>query len=268
MPLCPLADGVELPWTEAFTRGHGVLVVPSFVERNECDLFMMSASDHIRQSSWKPHQKYARMRLPVASKLAAAHETCDAVIRRALAFVETNSELSTRLFGQAQALSEMGVTFAVGEPAVNVYRSGGEFPQHEDGHMLTILVPLSPVGDFVDGGTAFWPTEASSEPFDEAAHDRELLFVRDLTGPGLLLRPAAGTLILFVGSITHAGLPITDGSAEASLWLNQTLRIPHLSFSHSFCVLRRSGRLWEPPGHLWSPLETTVPTRFHKDLVA
>ncbi|KOO36090.1 hypothetical protein Ctob_010989 [Chrysochromulina tobinii] len=89
-------------------------------------------------------------------------------------------------------------TFSGHEPAINVYTAGGEFEPHEDKHMLTVLVSLSPLDAFEGGGTAFWSERAER--------------VGGLGGePSLMLRPEPGTAILWTGQITHAGLPVISG---------------------------------------------------------
>ena len=68
----------------------------------------------------------------------------------------------------------------------------------EDDKDLTILIPLSdPSTDFTGGGTAFW---AERHPQD-GMHD-----------PSLILRPRAGTGILFGGRVSHKGMHIHSGT--------------------------------------------------------
>ena len=49
-----------------------------------------------------------------------------------------------------------GLAFTPGEPACNVYTSGGQFTPHEDGQSLTVILVLSDRDTFVGGGTCFW----------------------------------------------------------------------------------------------------------------
>lgn len=94
---------------------------------------------------------------------------------------------------------EDALVFSAREPAINVYSApGGEFLPHKDGETLTVLLPLSSPGtDFQGGGTAFWSggAGASSSNADSS----------------ITLKPMAGTALLFGGSVTHAGLPVTEG---------------------------------------------------------
>ena len=86
-----------------------------------------------------------------------------------------------------------------GEPAINVYEGGGYFGAHKDHLALTVLIPLtSPGDDFVGGGTGFWSgnREVDENPSDE---------------PNLILKPAAGSALIFGGDVTHAGMPVESG---------------------------------------------------------
>lgn len=89
--------------------------------------------------------------------------------------------------------------YSTREPAINVYKAPhGHFGIHRDDKALTILIPLSdPDDDFSEGGTAFW-----SQPFPQPGrHD-----------PSVVLRPEAGTVVLFGGQVQHAGLHIRNGT--------------------------------------------------------
>ena len=91
---------------------------------------------------------------------------------------------------------------------------GGKFEPHEDGHELTVLVPLTsprdddggdgcrpPDGDgFEGGGTGFWAEGVDAEEVDE---------------PSVVLRPPAGTALLWRGHVMHAALPVTRGRRYA-----------------------------------------------------
>ena len=89
--------------------------------------------------------------------------------------------------------------FAKREPAINVYRSPfGHIGMHKDNFDLTILVPLScPEEDFSGGGTAFWHQKFPKEGLDD---------------PAFILRPPAGTVLLFGGQVSHCGLHIRNGT--------------------------------------------------------
>ena len=113
---------------------------------------------------------------------------------------------------------EESLTFSRREPAINVYTApNGHFGMHRDDKDMTILIPLSdpinetendshedknshndsPDGDFVGGGTAFW--------YDENAYQG-----RD--DPSYIIKPQAGTVVIFGGQVQHSGLHITNGT--------------------------------------------------------
>ena len=91
------------------------------------------------------------------------------------------------------------MTVVVGEPAINVYEEGGYFGAHKDHLALTVLIPLtSPGENFGGGGTGYWRgnRESSENPTEE---------------PDLILKPAAGSALVFGGDVTHAGMPVASG---------------------------------------------------------
>ena len=93
-----------------------------------------------------------------------------------------------------------------GEPALNVYRNGGRFKPHCDLQSLTILVALSdPAQDFEGGGTAFWSIE------DRGFYRQTTQECEIQSDPTIALRCPVGTALMFTGSVTHAGQPVTSG---------------------------------------------------------
>ena len=189
---------------ESLALGHSVAVVPGFASTAECEKLTSVATELAHNP---PPQltgddaslTAGRLRLPVASwPDPAGRALSDALVRRVLAFArEQLPSLAEERFGPSGA--EGSLVFSHGEPAVNVYRQGGQFQPHEDLQSLTVLVPLSDPGAYGGGGTAFWSEEARGA-------------AREAGPPSLMLRPAAGTALLFVGSVTHAGLPVTSGT--------------------------------------------------------
>ena len=144
---------------------------------------------------------------PPAELLAGAPaELIDAVLLCVLARIDAElPQLAPRLFAgtpSARKMREMhergGLEFSPREPAINVYGRGGEFAPHQDHQALTVLVPLSPPSAFEGGGTGFWPRG-----------DDERMARR--APPALVLRPPAGTALLFAGCVTHAGVPVRAG---------------------------------------------------------
>lgn len=186
--------------------GHSVFTVDSFASPDECDA-LMSAADRLLQSYGERVPQPVLCRLSIVSKVEAL------LLRRLLALVEERlPALSESLFGRKANLAEMSVEYSPGEPAVNVYLSGGHFAPHTDKQALTLLVPLSPAGAFEGGGTAFWkdghhaPAPEAGEPAYEQGDERGWL------PHDLALRPPRGTAIIFGGNVTHAGLAVTSGT--------------------------------------------------------
>ena len=61
------------------------------------------------------------------------------------------------------------------------------------------MIPLSPPDDYGGGGTGFWPNER----VDDAEHT---------TGqPEIVLKPRQGSVLLYGGGTTHAGMPVESG---------------------------------------------------------
>ena len=57
-----------------------------------------------------------------------------------------------------------GLAFTPGEPACNVYTSGGRFTPHEDGQSLTVIVVLTDRDSFVGGGNRFCSKTSPNQP--------------------------------------------------------------------------------------------------------
>ena len=60
---------------------------------------------------------------------------------------------------------------------------------------MTVLVPLNE--GFEGGGTAFWSSDSNASPAGSE--------------PSLVLRPPAGTAIVFAGCMTHAAVAVVAG---------------------------------------------------------
>ena len=81
-----------------------------------------------------------------------------------------------------------------------MYTDGGYFGAHKDHLALTILIPLtSPDTSFGGGGTGFW---AGNRDTSENPEGREA---------DIVLRPPAGSALVFGGDVTHAGMPVALG---------------------------------------------------------
>lgn len=91
------------------------------------------------------------------------------------------------------------LAWASREPSVNVYAAGGSFSAHQDGHALTVLVPLTPPQACTGGGTGFWSRSRArtSHPGAEP--------------PTAVLKPEVGSALVFGGLVTHAGVSVQSG---------------------------------------------------------
>jgi hypothetical protein len=183
--------------------GHAVYTLPSFASPSECDALVAEAAELLK--SYKASDE--RNWLPNRSRLPLTSHHKGMLLRRLLAFIEAElPELAVAAFGQATGLADMAIYFAIGEPAVNIYTTGGEFKPHTDKEDLTMILPLSPPGAFEGGGTAFWRDGHTPAEMDGNADESEWLL------PDHVVNGAMGTGVVFSGQVTHAGLPVTSGT--------------------------------------------------------
>lgn len=161
-----------------------------------------------------------RIRFPVATFHRAIREMCDELLLRALEQVDASlPELRDALGpGLAATLraAELPVatspllTFTHNEPAINLYSASGSFEAHRDLQALTVLMPLVGPDTFGGGGTAFWralPSPPGLEGTPSDAVERDVA----AAPPALVLKPPAGTALLWAGNVTHAGQQVTAG---------------------------------------------------------
>ena len=197
--------------SQSVGMGYSVLVVPSMANAEECDTLLCAGASLARDTaisvSTEPQSNPGWRRFPVAERFSELHqELCDTVLMRVLEWVQTElPELWNGFFGDGDiesCLANPRLTFARGEPAVNIYTTGGCFRPHEDHESLTILVPLSDPEAFEGGGTAYWPCDPA--PTAGAAGGNDM-------SPSFVLKPIAGSAILFGGTVWHAGQPVVTG---------------------------------------------------------
>ncbi len=206
-----------------FLQGHSVITMPPIILLDQCyDIIEAARGIQVPYTNNRLANGLEDEGLVRIPTIAAANraESCNRNTPHANPFdVATNEKLSEifeqvcdildhehkclvdELFGTDQSLTERlkghGLSFASREPAVNVYTKGGQFYPHQDGHKLTVLIPLSPSNSFAGGGTAFWQ-QNSRKPRVEP--------------PSLKLRPQDyGTPILFVGDVVHSGIRVDGG---------------------------------------------------------
>lgn len=132
----------------------------------------------------------------------------DNILERAMTFLDQEAcpSVKTSLFGGtpettsiAQQFRDNQLDYSIREPAINVYEAPhGHFAMHKDHHALSIVMPLSePNRDFQGGGTAFW---FQSHP------------VQGMDPPSIVLKPQAGTALLWGGRVSHKGMRIASGT--------------------------------------------------------
>ena len=206
--------------TDAIVKGSSLLRLHSLASPLECKMLLeagSSAASEEFEGQSRPSAKYgqtvpARVRMPVDRILESLElKLCDLVLRRALARLHTDApQLRQRQLGASnestrrRILGNPELIFSDGEPAINVYRVGGDFKPHQDKMSLTILVPLSDNagGSFSGGGTAFWSEADCGTERPGRAQGRP---------PSFVVQALAGSALVFTGSVTHGAMPVLSG---------------------------------------------------------
>ena len=211
--------------------GYSLLLLHGLADPAECELLRSEASSFAHRRTSQATANPVRM--PIAQMLSADSQAlCDLVLLRGISRLrEELPRLLPALFGDGDGIGSASwsappravstgnfpptpptitgdprLKFVPGEPACNVYSSGGQFKVHEDQQALTVLVVLSSRDSFTGGGTAFWSCEDRPPPISPG------VFVRTAAGPPtLVVKPPPGTAIVFGGDVTHAGRPVLDG---------------------------------------------------------
>lgn len=208
---------------ERIKHGESVILLPDIVDVNECK-YIVSACKAIlstKQLSNTELEKPGLLRIPTIAAYRRAQETrtpcaepvpkdlderlldiLDRICRHIDQYLPC---VSQTLFGSntgecslTALFQSSDLHFSSREPAINVYTTGGEFLAHKDAHALTVLLPLScPGKDFRGGGTAFWSQDARGHRVED---------------PSIVLKPRAGTAMLFGGCVTHAGCVVVEGT--------------------------------------------------------
>lgn len=219
-PIDPESDDAEGSVGEKIRRGGSVFLLSGLISdlecENLCDACSSAAGSHRKKVAKSGRDSPDRVRLPTISAAARAAEMktpcaealpedldmkCRSLLLEVLAKIDGHMDsIGCSLFDGSslrKLFLQGGMEFASREPAVNIYSAGGSFLPHEDGHSLTVLIPLSSPDDgFTGGGTAFWSEDSRGAR---------------VVAPNLVLRPRAGTAMLFGGRVTHAGLVVETG---------------------------------------------------------
>ena len=221
IPLCS-ADMSSEDATEESGRSwqlyDSILQIPSLVSAAECAHLVAAADDWCEQDEWSGVALRRIECHPDGISLdGRSHALSHIILTRVLWYLEVlRPDLAAALFPDASDLADLHFKFSGQEPMLNRYTIGGSFDPHQDGHALTVLVPLStPDHDFGGGGTAFWSESTiGTDPKQAQAFP-----------PSLVMKPAAGTALLWRGHLTHAGLPVTSGMRHVFV-ASFDLRIP------------------------------------------
>ena len=202
---------------ERIKNGESIIQIEDMVSPDECkniieEVLKQDAASPTSTLEKKPGlvriptrdaaERAAESNVPCANPLSAdVDKVLHAIIQRAVRVVtEQTPSISEVLFAEEsvyQLLNTELLKFSSREPAINIYTPGGEFLAHKDAQALTVLIPLScPEQDFHGGGTSFWSQDSRGHRVED---------------PTVILKPPAGTAMLFGGCVTHAGVPVEEG---------------------------------------------------------
>jgi hypothetical protein len=182
-----------------------IMLLPELVSAEECAHLRAAADRWCESEEWSGVPIRRIECHPDGVNLdGRTHALAHIILSRALWSLEVlHPELAAELFPEPCDCCDLWMRFSGQEPMLNRYTLGGGFEPHQDGHALTVLVPLSTAdADFVGGGTAFW-SEATIGCDSTAAKS---------VPPSLIMRPPIGTGLFWRGHLTHAGLPISSGT--------------------------------------------------------
>lgn len=200
--------------TSRFCSLRSVIAVPDFASAAECGLLIAAGDAAEAAGVQNPLTSNAtRLRIEVMGRALSSgalvapldgptQSLVNMLIRRCIVLVQTELPSLAAALGLAECTSSTKLAFSQGEPAINVYYGpGGVFLPHKDMQALTLFIPLSTNGiDYEGGGTAFWPPEA------------ELPAARSgKAPPTAMLRPCAGTALLWGGDLIHSAAEVTSG---------------------------------------------------------
>eukprot|EP00931_Biecheleriopsis_adriatica_P047639 TRINITY_DN27478_c0_g1_i1.p1 TRINITY_DN27478_c0_g1~~TRINITY_DN27478_c0_g1_i1.p1 ORF type:complete len:368 (-),score=68.67 TRINITY_DN27478_c0_g1_i1:72-1175(-) len=177
---------------------NSVILIPDLLTQEECSLLKESAERQSSQVADSCSGNFLQ-RISVRDLEPEVQELSTLALKlRVLPFFEHHlPEVARGLFGRSSGLKEMDFKYHSLEPAVNRYRTGGEFQVHTDDFSVTVNVLLSDLEDFTGSGTAFWPSDTTCA---EAGN----------VDP-LILHPRKGTAIIFNGNVVHCGKAVESG---------------------------------------------------------
>ena len=203
--------GVDI--VDAITQNYSVIAVPDFASAAECEQLLAAGSAAEERGMQNPLTSDAtRLRIEVVGRKmnrgqtqsldGATQSLVETLVRRSISFVQHQLPNLADALALSKCTSATVLSYSQGEPAINIYYGpGGEFKPHQDMQALTLLLPLSTCGeDYEGGGTSFWHPDVQLP----AARSGK-------TPPWTLLRPRAGTALLWGGTLVHAGAEVISG---------------------------------------------------------
>lgn len=227
------SENAEQSLGQAIGQGEAVVCLPDVATPDECRALFAAG---LAACDSRPPASRGRNRFSVSDPTAFSNDvvmTCDEVLLRVIDYLDEripsvyetlflpaehwavrqplNAQLEQPTVPPPDYLADtcpslrelymMGeLEWSEGEPAINVYESSGYFGAHKDHLALTVLIPLtSPEDDFSGGGTGFW---AGNRKVDENPGGAE---------PTTVLKPTAGSALIFGGDVTHAGMAVETG---------------------------------------------------------
>jgi len=199
---------------ERIKNGESIIQIEDLVTPDECKYIIEDVLRHDAEPTTL--EKPGLLRLPTraaAERASAANIPCAAPLsadidnllhvilkRTASVMTEQIPSISEVLFdGESvcRLLHTEQLKFSSREPAINIYTPGGEFLAHKDAQAITVLIPLSCPEQFQGGGTSFWSQDSRGHRVED---------------PTIILKPSAGTAMLFGGCVTHAGVSVEEGT--------------------------------------------------------
>ena len=215
-----LADGAEVEALRAEASGA------AYLSRRRSSMMKQALLDDVPEEAVESTQ----VRMPIDQMLGEKSQAlCDRLLLRGVRSVMSACPtLLPSLFGDAGLGSipwadvrqasgpsithDPGLVFTPGEPACNVYTTGGQFTPHEDGQTLTVLVVLSERAAFSGGGTGFWSEADRGAASRGATITGEYNHISPQSpAPTFVLTPPAGTALVWGGTVTHAAETVLDG---------------------------------------------------------
>jgi len=200
---------------ERIKNGESIILIEDLVSAEECTFLIrevlrqdatptaLEKPGLVRIPTRSAAERAAAFDIPCADPLSAEVDNMLHTILKRATNVMTQQipSISEVLFGGESVchlLDTDQLKFSSREPAINIYTPDGQFLAHKDAQAITVLIPLScPDHHFQGGGTSFWSQDSRGHRVED---------------PTIILKPAAGSAMLFGGCVTHAGVSVNKGT--------------------------------------------------------